>query len=56
MRKLPKVYKVVNVYFDETDEGQLEVFDKLRKLEFQDKIESKSKFLRELATKAVKNK
>ena len=51
---MQKKYKVIPVYFDETDKEQLNLYNKLRELTFKGKIESASSFLRGLAQKAVK--
>lgn len=49
-----KNYKAINVYFDMRDKAQKDLYNKLNKLDFLEKIESKSKFMRETVAKAVK--
>ena len=48
-----KTYKAVNVYFNMSDKEQKNLYNKLSKLEFQDKIKSKSKFMRQAVQRAV---
>ena len=50
-----KTYKAVNVYFDMGDRKQRNLYNKINKLDFINKIESKSKFMRESTEKAIKS-